>query len=83
MNQGAGQGYPLALAAGELLRPGVAFILQPQPFEQLIQHGRLAGQAVDLERQAEVLLHVEGRQQVEILIDDAEVATAQPGPLIR
>ena len=42
----------------------------------------MARELVDGKGQAEILLHRQGRQQVEVLIDDAKVAAAQAGPLV-
>ncbi len=82
MNEGTGQRHPLALAAGELLRPGVAFVAHAKAREQGIEAPIVLGQVVYLKGQGEVLGHGQGRQQVEILIDDAEMAATQAGPLV-
>ena len=50
--------------------------------EQGIEAPIVLGQVVYLKGQGEVLGHGQGRQQVEILIDDAEMAPAKARPLV-
>ena len=55
----------------------------PKAIQQGIEARHVAGQVVYLQRQAKVLLNGQGRQQVEVLIDDAKMPAAQAGPLVR
>ncbi|VXA83181.1 hypothetical protein AERO8C_150039 [Aeromonas veronii] len=82
VDKGAGQRHPLTLTAGELLRPGMALVAHIESVQQLVNLCLIRWQSVDGERQGQILGHVEGRQQVEILIDDTEMATPQACPLV-
>ena len=80
-DQGAGDGDPLLLAAGELRGPVGAAVLEADGADQLLDPLLVGLAAGDRERQHQVLLGAEDRQQVEELEDEAELVAAQLGQL--
>ena len=79
MDQGAGDGDPLALPAGEVLGPAAGALRQPYALEQLGGVAPAGGveAAVELERQEEVLEDRQRRHQVELLEDKAQPPAAE------
>src|SRR5690242_4483874 len=80
-DEGAGDGDPLLLPAGELGGAVGAPVLEPDRLDQLVHPGLVGLPAGDRERQDQVLLGGEDRQQVEELEDEAELVAAQLGQL--
>ena len=68
---------PLLLAAGELGRPVASPIGDPEPLQQVLQERLVGLHAGDRERQDDVLLRGQHRQQVEELEDEADVLAPQ------
>ena len=82
VDQGAGQGDPLLLAARQRLRVRAGAIAEPdlgEEIERAIAIGG-CGPAVELQRQQQVLGYGQGRDQVERLEEEADVAAPEPGP---
>src|SRR5919197_1327489 len=77
--EGAGDGHALLLPAGHLARTVLAALGQPDLGDQLVVPAWLGLAAGDLERQEDVLLRREHRQQVEELEDEADVIAPQRG----
>src|SRR6187200_785505 len=80
-DQGAGDRDPLLLAAGELRGAMGAAILEADGADQLIDPLPVRFAAGDRERQNQVLLGGQDRDQVEELEDEAELVAAQLGQL--
>src|SRR5215203_1151383 len=80
-DQGAGDRDPLLLAAGELRGAVGAPVLEADGADELVDPLLVGIAAGDRERQHQVLLGGEDRQQVEELEDEAELVAAQLGQL--
>ena len=84
MDQGAGDGHPLHLPAGEMARPVIRPVTQADPLQQ--GAGTPIGAGLVLfqqpERQGDVLSQGQMRQQVKGLEYEAKVPPPQPRELI-
>jgi hypothetical protein len=80
-DQGAGNRDPLLLTAGELGGAVGAPVLEADGADQLVYPSLVGLAAGDRERQHQVLLGGEDREQVEELEDEAELVAPQLGQL--
>ena len=79
-HQGAGDGHPLLLPAGQLRRPVIQPVGQAEDLghrPEALPGGGVVGPAGQLERQPDVLLGAQHRQQVERLEHEAELLPAE------
>ncbi len=82
-HEGAGDGDPLLLPAGEAWRQMIQSLGQPDLGEQFPGAGFAVGLAAQLRRQHDVLQGAQGGQQQEGLEHEAHLLGAQPGaPLL-
>ena len=79
-DHGAGDGHPLTLAAGELVREVVGAVGDAEFLQRARAWSRAsrADRAVELERQRDVLDRGQAGEQVEVLEDEADRAAPQP-----
>ena len=81
MDERAGDGDALLLAAGELRGAVRAAVAQADGLDELLDPPVVGLRPGDRERQDEVLLRGEDRQEVERLEDEADLVAAQLGEL--
>ena len=83
MRQRPRDGHTLLLAAGELVGIGRKPIAEPDAVEQRLgARARIAGRAVQLQRQRDIFEHRQRRDEIEELKDDADVAAAEERALL-
>jgi hypothetical protein len=82
VDEGAGAGDALLFAAGELVREVAGALGQPHAREELARAGGGLGVAPQLERDLDVLLRGEGRDELEALEDEADALAAEPRPTV-
>ena len=68
---------PLSLAAGQLVRPVLAPVAEADGLDQRLEPGLVRLVAADPDRQQDVLLGVQDRQQVVALEDEADLLAPQ------
>ena len=76
-DQRPGAGHPLLLAAGQLGRPVLEPVAQVDRGDHRVEPGLVRLAAGDRQRQRDVLLGGQRRQQVELLEDEADLVPAQ------
>ena len=80
-DEGARDRHPLLLAAGELGGAAVTELREPHRVEQEVEPPRLEAPAAEPQREGDVVLDVQGRQQVVRLEHEAHVIAPEGGEL--
>jgi hypothetical protein len=85
MHEGAGDGNPLLLATGMSRRPFARLLQQPDPREQFpgAGEGLARRHSLNAQRNGDVLGRGEGRDQVELLKNEADIQGTELGDFPR